>query len=354
MVLPMIDYLSFSADVEQYSDCISHHLYDLNRLKELAKVYSANKTTDKATIDIGSKTFEVLANGANGYAFILHNSVYEVKLAQFRSKNDNFNPIKIRINSAGLWSKGPADAFADIYDWIIENFGLIIDNKISRLDLCCHTDSLKLDYNMIGKFKGLYRQKNTLEYNRSVNGLGFGSRSCKVFCRIYDKSLEVNQLRTKLWFFDIWEAAGMNKDEVWNVEFELKREFFKDYQIESVQDAFNHINSIWKHCTEKWLVLTNNDTTRIENSSINEVWQQISDSFGDYISSPLIKREKQLQADADALIPATIGIITTVAARMGENNIFEAWHLIREKGDQYLKNKSVTYKEKIDEKISLL
>ena len=354
MLIPMIDYLSFSVDVEQYTNSINRYLDELNRLKNLAKEYSANKTTDKAVINIGGSTYEVLANGANGYAFILHNSEYEVKLAQFRSKNNNFNPIKIRVYSECLWSKGPAIAFNDIYVWVKENFGLIIDNKISRLDLCCHVDSLRIDYEMIGDFKGLYRQKNIREYNRAICGLEFGSRSCKVFCRIYDKTLEVIQKRTKLWFFDIWESNGLNTVQIWNVEFELKREFFKDYGIETVEDAVDYLNSIWKHCTEEWLVLTNNDKTRIENSSKNEVWQEISNSFSCYISKPLIKRVKQLEADADALIPATIGNITTVAARLGESNIIEAWAVIKEKGERYLKRKSVTYKEQINEKISLL
>lgn len=354
MYLPMIDYLDFSADVEQYSECISRYLDELNTLKEMAKVYSANKTNDKAIIVIGGRTFNVFANGANGYAFILNNGEYQVKLAQFRSKNDNFNPIKIRIYSECLWSKGPVVAFTDIYDWVLKNFGMIIENKISRLDLCCHTHKLEIDYDMIGDFKGLYRRKNIREFNRAVNGLEFGSRNCKVFCRIYDKTLEIKQTNKKLWFLDIWEANELNKEKVWNVEFELKRDFFKDYGIESVEDAFNYINSMWKHCTEKWVVLTNNNKTRIENSSINDIWLDILNSFNCYVSRPLIKREKQLQADVDALIPATVGILTALAARMGENNISVALPLIKAKGGKYLKNKSVTYKEKIDEKINLL
>jgi len=354
MFIPMIDYLSFSADIDQYEDTIKLHLVELKLLKEEAKEYSTNKTNDKATIEIGGKTFEVLANGANGYAFILHNNEYEIKLAQFRSKNDNFYPIKVRIYAECLWAKGPEKAFNDIYSWITENFGQIINNKVSRLDLCCHTDSLKIDYDNVKDFKGLFRQKNIREYNRNVSAIEFGSRSCKVFCRIYNKTLETNQKRTKLWFFDIWQKHGLNKDKVWNVEFELKRDFFESYGIDTVEDAFCYLNSIWQYCTQKWLTLTNNNATRIENCSTNEAWRELSEVFADYVGEPLIKKEKQLSADADALIPAAIGNITTLAARLGENNIVEAWPIIKEKGEKYLRNKSATYKDKIDEKMSLL
>jgi len=354
MNLPMIDYLSFSVDVAQYEVCLIRYLEELNKLKEAAKEYSTNKTNDKAIINIGGKAFEVLPNGTQGYAFILHNSEYEVKLSQFRSKNNNFYPIKVRAYSECLWSQGSEKAFNDIYVWITENFGQIIANKISRLDLCCHTDDLQINFDMIGDFKGLFRQKNIREYNRNASAVEFGSRSCKVYCRIYNKTLEVKQKRAKLWFFDIWEENGLDKQQVWNVEFELKREFFETYGINTVEDAFSRLSSIWAYCTAKWLVLTNNDKSRIENSAATEVWQQVSNAFQYYIGEPLIKREKQLRAEADALIPATIGNITTVAARLGINNPNEVFAVIEEKGEHYLRKKAITYEEKIDEKISLL
>ena len=100
--------------------------------------------------------------------------------------------------------------------------------------------------------------------------------------------------------------------------------------------------------------LTENDATRIENSSVKTSWRELADVFSNYISEPLIKKEKQQNSEADALIPATVGYITTMAARLGENNIDTALDIINSKGARYLKKKSFTYEEKIDEKISLL
>ena len=353
-MIPMIDYMSFSVEVQGYSEKIQEYAESLERMKLLAKEYSTNKSNDKALITIGDKTFEVLANGANGYAYILHSSEYEVKLAQFRSKNPQFYPVKIRVYAESLWSKGPEVAFQEIYEWVAATFGAIIDNKVSRLDLCCHTDELEISYATIGGFKGLFRQKNIREFNRTVSGVEFGSRGGKIYGRIYNKSLEIQQKRVKLWFYDIWKDKGLEREPVWNVEFELRREFFTDYKINSVEDAFAHLRSIWKRCTGEWVVLTDNDRSRIENSTVSAVWEAISASFDQYVSKPLIKREKQLSVDADALIPATVGNITTVAARLGENNIKAALAIIQEKGEKYLKRKAATYTEKIDEKISLL
>lgn len=354
MYIPMIDYLSFSANLENYPECAMQYFEELNRQKEAAKRVALDKSGEKAIITIGNKTFEVLPNGAQGYAFILHNSEYEIKIAQYKSKNDDYYPIMVRVYSECLWSKGPEKAYSDIYTWITENFGIIIDNKVSRMDLCCHTDCIKPNYEMIGNFKGKFRQKNIREYNRSVSGLEFGSRQGKVYCRIYNKSLEVKNSKKKTWFYEIWNDRGQNNDDVWNVEFELKREFFKEYQIESVEDAFARLNSMWEHCTVTWLVLTNNDASRIENCSINETWVHISNVFSDYVSDPIIQREKQLNADVNAMMPAAVGTITSLAARLGENDIHEVLFEFQVKGEQYLKNKAQTFENVINEKVSLL
>lgn len=354
MLIPMIDSLFFSLDFENYCEVIKKYANELETLKKLAKRYSLNKSSEKSIITIGNMSFEVLANGANGYAFILHNSQFEIKLALFRSKQTNFYPVKVRIKSDCLWSKSPASAYGYIYQWFEKFFGKIIANKVSRADLCCHTDLLKVSSGIIEIFKGLFKKTNLRYDVRQLCGIEFGVRKSAVYCRIYNKSLEIKRKNLKKWFYDIWKKYGLKGKDVWNIEFELHREFFKNYGIESVEDLFNHLNSVWKFCTEHWLVLVVVDRTRIENCSVDPVWQQIANAFNQYVSEPLIKREHQVRADAEALIPATIGNITTVAARLGINNNEHAFYTIMQKGEKYLDLKNHTYKTKIDEKISLL
>lgn len=126
MLIPMIDTLAFGLDIENYQEGISKYADELLRLKETAKEYSLHKLSEKATITIDEVTFKVLANGKEGYAFILHNSEYELNLAQFRSNKDNFYPVKVRIKSECLWSKGVEDAYQFIYERMSRSFGNIV------------------------------------------------------------------------------------------------------------------------------------------------------------------------------------------------------------------------------------
>lgn len=183
----------------------------------------------------------------------------------------------------------------------------------------------------------------------------YGSSSTgKVYCRIYNKHLEVVQKKVKTWFFDIWKNEGLKIEKVWNVEFELCREFLSDYHINSIEDAFSSLKSIWEYCTRHWLVKIEHDSDNISRCSINGTWKQIQIVFDDYNSRPLIKREKQLNHDAQSMIPATFGNITTYAAKIGMYDTAMVMRNLMTNGERYLKSKKMDFKKTVSEKESLL
>jgi hypothetical protein len=354
MIIPMIDYLAFGVDIEGYESTINDILPMLQDAKEQAKYNAANKISEKSTIELYSVCFEVMANGAQGYAYILNNDEYQIKLAQFRSNNSDFLPVYINIHSQCLWAYGPKEAYSSIINFLENVLGRVISNKISRLDLCCHTDLISSISLSSDCFKGNYRNSNIRATNRKACGFEFGSRESEIYCRIYDKSLEIVTKRSKLWFMEIWKSMGVTRDEVWNIEFELKRLFFRSFCIASVEDAFMSLKTIWEYCTKKWLEMINRDHTRVENCSVSNEWQWISDAFSSFEDRQLISREGQEVSDAAALIPSMVGYLTTVSARYGCNDIEKALATIKVAGQKYLEARNHTYKSMITEKINLL
>lgn len=354
MLIPMIDYLSFGVKPSDYHDVITLLSENLTACKDIAKQNMINKSSEKATINLNNILFEVLPNGANGYAFILHNAEYQIKLMQYQSTNSNFFPMKVYIKSEVLWAMSPTTAYQNICSWIEELFGTIVATKISRSDLCCHTDLIDFNYENKNAFKGSYRKLSIFENNRSLSGINFGVRESLIYCRIYDKQLEVKEQKKKLWFFEIWNNYGWNNKLVWNIEYELKRDFFSEYDIDTVEDFFSRVKNIWHYCTTEWLVLTNNDRSRIENSTINDEWLKISESFNDFADKSLIKRSRQMKAEAEAILPSALGYLTSYAARINTDDINTAASDILENGRDYLSKKSSDFAKVINEKIDLL
>jgi len=354
MNIPMIDTLTATIDISNYEEVAKDLLNQLEDKKNEAKSLASKYFNEKTTIVINNITFEVLANGSKGYAYILHNNDYEVKLSQFRSKSKDFFPVFIKIKSEALWAYGYESSWNKIIQWINESIGNVISNKINRLDLCCHTDELELNEYDYESFKGNFHNDQIYRFRRKVNAMVFGSRDGKVYCRIYNKTLETKQAGKKLWFFDIWESKGMNCEKVWNIEFEVKREFFKDKKIDSVEDAFERLQTIWLYCTSEWIVKVNLDRTRIERCSVCEEWSNLQKAFSNFSDVQLISREKQLQTDALALVPGTIGNLTSYAARLGNNDIEDVINNLMFAGGKYLKTKNLDFLKAINEKMQLL
>lgn len=99
MFIPMIDTLIYNNDIEDYDNVMRKVLDQLEQKKQTAKSALTENKSTTVTITIGEMTFEVLSNGKKGYAYILHNGFYEIDLAQYRSKNKDFNPVFVKVKN---------------------------------------------------------------------------------------------------------------------------------------------------------------------------------------------------------------------------------------------------------------
>lgn len=326
----------------------------LENEKEKAKLEIKSNANSKHFVTISGMVFEILSNGTKGYAYILHNSGYEVKIAQYQSKIKNFMPIQIRISAEYLWSKGLKKSWEEIKKWVEETFGIIGENKISRVDLCTHTSDIDFIENYELSYKGKFKKDsvNVLNYtHKKINSITFGSRKGKnIYCRIYNKTLEVTETKRKNWFFEIWKKNNLDVNNVWNLEFELKSEFLREFKIKTIDDLEKSIKDIWKYCTCEWLLKIDRTNIRSERCPINKQWIEIQNAFDEFNSIGLIKREKQIETEADVLIPNIVGNITSYAARKDITNIDGAFESLYKNSKVYLEKHNKSFEEETKKK----
>lgn len=356
MFIPNIDTVIVTIDIENYDQSAYKLLKKLEQLKNRAKLLVKENSVEIVPIRLGNMTFQVFPNGSRHHAYILHNDLYEIKLAQYRSKSGDSYPVYVKIKSACLWNMGFLNAWETVTKLINENIGKIKANKISRMDLCCHTDEIDFTETDINTFSGRFRSDEIYRSDRKLSGFTFGSGSNKkVFCRIYDKTMEVKQKRQKLWFYDIWERAGIKNKKIWNIEFQIERKFFKEHEIETVEQAFDRLKPIWEYCTKEWIVKKDLVNSRIERCPVNEKWRQIQEAFSRLESEPLIEREKQLERDAEVLIPAIMGYLTTYSARKEIKDLGDSIIAVINSGIQYLERlKKSSFDREVEKKMALL
>lgn len=350
-----IDTLYLLVDIKNYERNAEKILDFLKEEKEKAKKILSDNSNLKHQILINGVYFELLPNGSKGYAYLLHNNGYEVKISQFKSGIESFSPLQIRISSEYLWSKGYIESWKIIKEWIEKTFGKIEKNKISRVDICTHSSGIDFIDNYQNSYKGSFKKTGVTYTGNNINCLTFGSRKGKnIYCRIYDKTLEIRETKRKSWFIDIWLKNNINIENVWNLEFELKSEFLREFNIVTIEDLEQRLKDIWFYCTTEWLVKVNRINTRIERCPINEEWKELQHAYDDFLSKGMIKRKKQVDMDADILIPNIVGNITSYSARKDIISMRNAFDNLYKNTQKYFDKKNTTFEKETNKKINLL
>ena len=159
-------------------------------------------------------------------------------------------------------------------------------------------------------------------------------------------------MKHKTWFYEIWENNSMNIDNVWNIEFEIKSEYLRKFNIITVKDVIEHLQDLWKYCTTKFIIKIDRTNKRVERCNTNENWLEIQKVYDNFSSVGLIERKKQIELDANTLVPNIVGSITSYSARKEQNNIDDAFSNLYNDTKKYLLRKNTSFKEEVNNKIA--
>ena len=160
--------------------------------------------------------------------------------------------------------------------------------------------------------------------------------------------------RKKPWFIELWNKNDLDINNVWNLEFELKSEFLREFKIITIQDIENKLKDVWRYCTTNWLVKVDKTNARIERCKINPEWIEIQKAYDEFNSIGMIKRQKQIDMEADILIPSIIGNITSYSARRKIANINVAFDELKGSAEKFLKVKETNFEKEVQNKMILL
>ncbi len=359
MYISNLDKLVMDIDIQEYDNLFKDFLDKLEECKQSSKTLQLKGSTTKKEIIINNEYFFVYPNGNRGHAYILENMFYKYYFSQGKSSNQNFYPVSIDISSNALWNKSPLKAYDEAINnirWVIENYNaesknIIIRERISRVDLCCHTDDFNIDEGSINSFQGRAKKDNAIRKDKVIQTFQFGVRGGAIYCRIYNKTDEVLENFSKTWFIDIWQNRGMNISKVWNIEFELRRELLKENDINAFSDLYVNLKSLWCYCTSNWLVQKDQIYSRIERCPISKQWELIQCSYNDFIGVKYITRKKQVEQYAGRNIPALTGNITSYIAMHKDMSLEQGVNQILSEGKLYLqKAKGSSFESEIQNK----
>ncbi len=130
--------------------------------------------------------------------------------------------------------------------------------KLSQIDLAFDFQTDLSRYLDSPDFHVKTRLQTTVSRNESDGlvwrlwGVG-GSRGYKVRC--YDKRQEAQAVVGKEYWHSIWQEQGFSlEDPIWRIEYELHRDFLKEWKINRLSEFLNAQMSIQKRLFELWSI----------------------------------------------------------------------------------------------------
>jgi hypothetical protein len=188
---------------------------------------------------------------------------------------------------------GVLQSYYDVVEQI-EALGLqVVKSKVSRIDLNTYVYGYDFSYLEYFYFSTLMRS-NTKIYNGAKDRLEtfyLGSRSSSApYMRIYNKWSELmakdeDQQKQSLIRYKFLKEYDIHLDmdkPLWNVEFELKREFLKSYKIDTVEECLQSVNVLHSELMKRIRLMTQKrkvDENHSDRIPTAPIWETIGTNY---------------------------------------------------------------------------
>ncbi|MFC1580890.1 hypothetical protein ACFL4N_08260 [Thermodesulfobacteriota bacterium] len=286
---------------------------NLRHMKDIAKEEEQDRPIKITALDYEWK-FLLRPFGARGYEWMLISKNFNLRIANCLEPKSRPN-VMVEIGSESLWKNGPIKIVGKALGIIEGNAGVIVQNKVSRADICVDgllsedTWNKDIDEYIVTRAK----KWNIWKTHKHLESVNVGTGTIKA--RLYDKALEIRQMSKKTWMHDIW---GINKakenERIIRVEFQIRREVLKETGVGETPVFFDKCDEAWSYCTRKWLKFR---TRPGENSNLRKTlpwWKEVQNGFyGVQDARPAI-RQKALNEDEEQLRAQILGCACSLAA----------------------------------------
>lgn len=285
----------------------------LIELKRLAR--SENPTEQaKAQYRIGDHLFEVKDKGSSMFAYVLEDNAFRIQL----SRPKKAVPMAyVKVSSEYLTYRTPEQVEAHLRD-ILSHLGAVQSvANVSRIDLyldfVSHQAMNEWDENAWVTHAGAI---NRYSVDRHFTGWAIGLGGV-IAARLYDKAVEIIKSH-KNYLIPLWQQAGhVTGEPIWRLEFQFKRDFLKQKEIQAFDLCLANLGGLWSYATTEWLKLTipnEADQTR-SRWPIHPLWAALSSVDWESNHSPLKSRFKNDRAPSEdtALDRGFSGLTTFMA-----------------------------------------
>lgn len=227
------------------------------------------------------------------------------------NQKDNLDSIVVQMDSSMMNYLG----YKTAVDLVLNFIRLIsldpISTKVSRIDLNTYVTGHNFEYVNYDLFSTRSRISGTIQpicKDGVIETFYMGSRSTdSVFMRIYNKSKELAALGKKDFISSVFKKLLIENrfkskygdlveigSNLWNIEFEVKRGTLRRYNIHTIEDFFNNVDSLHYDIVNNNFRMLTKSKNKINNSRIetSDIWKTITKEYHVFNEPVKIDKEK--------------------------------------------------------------
>lgn len=266
-------------------------------------------TNSDINIHINDIALNYIGNAEGFYMFKDCNGFFRIGFKD-STKNKNVHDIKVQLEATGIYTVGITSLIDFINNTLLDKY-TTSNYQVTRADLNCF---VQYDFSFISKDMFVSRKKKYTTISEignanSTQTLYIGKNPFKL--RIYNKKEELKKSSKAQLMNEYFTLKGFNlENPIFNIEFELRREYLKEFKIFTIDELFANAVNLFQHSmdTIRLVDISNITQNDIKNNTKSRaqmlpIWQYIKESYNidEFLQSALpldrIKRKISIYDD---------------------------------------------------------
>lgn len=243
--------------------------FDFADLAAKREAMRAAKRREPFVVAIGGKEFLLGRGGtASGYPLMLTNAEQTIQCGEYNNPS-----FFVAYRSDALWHKGARTLHAEFEQWARGlKFNIPFPEGLSRIDFAFDFELAEIDFDE-DCFVTMASKDGKHRKDRKVQTFRFGEGD--IVLRVYDKSAEIRESSGKTWLYELWGGVS---DNVWRIEFQIRKEVLKRFSIRTFDDLFGGVGDVLRYLVHEHTTLrVRQDDTNRSRWPLHPLWMLLQD-----------------------------------------------------------------------------
>lgn len=277
-----------------YYYCETNQDYDNLFLDILDQLEDKKGTFEKRDIEYQNSDINItiketplnfLGKSEGFYWFRDINEFFKIGFKDYKMQR-SMNDIRVQLQGIGIYTVGISSLMDLINNELLKEY-ITGYNPVTRADL---NTFVQYDFSFVTKEMFSTRKRKYSSFSEIGNStttqtIYVGKEPFKL--RLYNKKQELKKSSKRDLMYEYFLNKGFDmEDDIFNVEFELKREHLKQYNIYTVEELLKNAVKLFQNAMDdiRLIDLTNITENDIKNNSKSRantlsVWRQIKESY---------------------------------------------------------------------------